>query len=120
MDFFNNVKIIDRSIKCIAADKDILNKLKSIHPRNFISTDILFNVIELDISYDTHKGNRKTTKKYAIQKIDMTDSTEPNLQAKIQAEADINKYNTIHKESELKNFSVNNAEVMCLAVLRIE
>ena len=50
----------------------------------------------------------------------MNDSTDISLQAKIQAEADINKYNTIHKDSELKNFKIENAEVLSMAVLRIE
>ena len=117
--FFENVRLFDKNIKCIPVN-EMLEKLKSVHPRNFISTDIMFYISELDVSYDTKKGNRKTTKKYAIQRLDLNDSTDISLQAKIQAEADINKYNTIHKDSELKNFKIENAEILTMAVLRIE
>lgn len=119
-DFFDNVRLLDRSIRIVSAETDVIEKLKAVHPRNFISTEIVFQIAELDVSYETKKGNRKTSKKYSIQRFEIENEDDPEMVAMIQAEADIHKYNTIHRDSELKNFKVENARILCMAVLRIE
>lgn len=117
--FFENVKFLDKDIRIIAASEDIINKLKSIHPRNFLSTDIDFGIIEFNVSYDTKNGNRKTSTKYVVKKYEAGEIDDPDYIAEIQVESDMNKYNLIHPESELKNFKIENAKLLCLASLPI-
>lgn len=117
--FFENVKFIDKYIRIVAASDDVVNKLKGVHPRNFISTDIQFGIIEFDVSYDTKNGNRKTSTKYVIQKYEPEEVDDPDYIAEIQVESDVNKYNLIHPEAELKNFKIENAKLLCLATLPI-
>lgn len=117
--FFENVKFLDKDIPIVAANEDIINKLKSIHPRNFLSTDIDFGIIEFDVSYDTKNGNRKTSTKYVVQKYEAGEIDNPDYIAEIQVESDVNKYNLMHPESELKNFKIENAKLLCLATLPI-
>lgn len=117
--FFEEVKLLDKDIRIITAGEDIINKLKSIHPRNFLSTDIVFGIIEFIVSYDSKSGNRKTATKYAVQKYETGDTDDPDFIAEIQVESDVNRYNMIHPESELKNFKIENAKLLCLASLPI-
>lgn len=117
--FFENVKFLDKDIPIVTASEDIINKLKSIHPRNFLSTDISFGIIEFDVSYDTKSGNRKSSTKYVIQKYEPGEIDDPDYIAEIQVESDVNKYNMIHPESELKNFKIESAKLLCLATLPI-
>lgn len=117
--FFENVKLLDKDIRIVSADKDIINKLKNIHPRNFLSTDIILGIIEFEVSYDSKNRNRKTSTKYVIQKYEPGDMDDPDYIAEIQVESDVNKYNMIHPESELKKFKIENAKLLCLATLPI-
>lgn len=117
--FFENVKFLDRDISIVAASDSIINKLKSIHPRNFLSTDISFGIIEFNVSYDTKSGNRKSSTKYVIQKYEPGEIDDPDYIAEIQVESDVNKYNMMHPESELKNFKIEDAKLLCLATLSI-
>lgn len=117
--FFENIKFIDKDIRIVAASEDIVSKLKSIHPRNFMSTNIDFVIIEFKVSYDTNNGNRKTSTKYVVQKYEPGEIDDPDYIAEIQVESDVNKYNMIHPESELKNFKIESANLLCLATLPI-
>lgn len=117
--FFENIKFLDKDIPIVTASEDIINKLKSIHPRNFLSTDISFGIIEFNVSYDTKSGNRKSSTKYVIQKYEPGEIDDPDYIAEIQVESDVNKYNMIHPESELKNFKIEGAKLLCLATLPI-
>ena len=117
--FFEEVKLLDKDIRMISADEDIINKLKSIHPRNFLSTDIVFGIIEFEVSYDSKNGNRKTSTKYVVQKYEPGDIYDPEYIAEIQVESDVDKYNMIYPRSELKNFKIENAKLLCLATLPI-
>lgn len=117
--FFENVKLLDKDIQIIVANEDVINKLKSIYPRNFLSTDIRFGIIEFNVSYDTKSGNRKSSTKYVIQKYEPGEMDDPDYIAEIQVESDVNKYNIIHPESELKNFKIEDAKLLCLATLSI-
>ena len=104
--FFENVKLLDKDIRIVSADKDIINKLKNIHPRNFLSTDIILGIIEFEVSYDSKNINRKTSTKYVIQKYEPGDMDDSDYIAEIQVESDVNKYNMIHPESELKKVKI--------------
>lgn len=117
--FFENIKFIDKDIRIVAANEDIVSKLKSIHPRNFLSTNIDFGIIEFKVSYDTNNGNRKTSTKYVVQKYEPGEIDDPDYIAEIQVESDVNKYNMIHPESKLKNFKIESAKLLCLATLPI-
>lgn len=118
--FFENVVLLDKDIKIVSADSDIINKLKNIHPRNFISTDITFGIIEFMVSYDTNNKNRKTAKKYVIQKYEPGVMDDPDYIAEIQVESDVCKYNMLNPKSELRNFKIENATLLCLATLPID
>lgn len=117
--FFENIKFIDKDIRIVEASEDIVTKLKSIHPRNFLSTNIDFGIIEFKVSYNTNNGNRKTSTKYVVQKYEPGEIDDPDYIAEIQVESDVNKYNMIHPESELKNFKIESAKLLCLATLPI-
>lgn len=117
--FFEEVKLLDKDIRMISADEDIINKLKSIHPRNFLSTDIVFGIIEFEVSYDSKNGNRKTSTKYVVQKYEPGDIDDPDYIAEIQVESDVDKYNMIYPRSEFENFKIENAKLLCLATLPI-
>lgn len=117
--FFENIKFIDKDIRIVAESEDIVSKLKSIHPRNFLSTNIDFGIIEFKVSYDTNNGNRKTSTKYVVQKYEPGEIDDPDYIAEIQVESDVNKYNMIHPESALNNFKIENAKLLCLATLPI-
>lgn len=117
--FFEEVKLLDKDIRMISADEDIINKFKSIHPRNFLSTDIVFGIIEFEVSYDSKNGNRKTSTKYVVQKYEPGDIDDPDYIAEIQVESDVDKYNMIYPRSEFKNFKIENAKLLCLATLPI-
>lgn len=117
--FFENVKLLDKDIRIVSADNDIVSMLKSIHPRNFLSTDISFGIIEFDVSYDSKKGNRKTSTKYVIQKYEPYECDDPDYIAEIQVESDVHKYNMLHPDSELNNFIIEKARLLCMAVLPI-
>lgn len=117
--FFENVKFLDKDIPIVTASEDIINNLKRIHPRNFLSTDISFGIIEFNVSYDTKSGNRKSSTKYVIQKYEPGEIDDPDYMAEIQVESDVNKYNMVHPESELKNFKIESAKLLCLATLPI-
>lgn len=117
--FFENAKLIDKDIGIIAASETTVSKLKNIHPKNFLSTNIDFGIIEFDVSYDSKNGNRKTSTKYVVQKYEPGEMDDPNYIAEIQVESDVNKYNMMHPESELKNFKIKNAKLLCLATLPI-
>lgn len=117
--FFENVKFLDNDIPIVTASENIINKLKSIHPKNFLSTDIDFGIIKFNVSYDTKSGNRKISTKYVIQKYEPGEIDDPDYIAEIQVESDVNKYNMMHPESELKNFKIEDAKLLCLATLPI-
>ena len=117
--FFEEVKLLDKDIRIVATSNDIIGKLNSTHPRNFLSTEVDFGIIEFDVSYDTKNGNRKTSTKYVIQKYEPGDIDDPDYIAEIQVESDVDRYNMLHPESELKNFKIENARLLCLATLPI-
>lgn len=99
---------------------DLLNRLRNTHPRNFLASDMFMTIVELNISYDSHHGNRKTATKISIQKLNLYSADDAEYQAQIQAEADIEKYNVIHKESALKNYKIESVKILGFATLRIE
>ena len=47
-------------------DEDLKKKLKSIHPKNFLKTEITLPVYKINLSYFTEKGNHKTVDRYAV------------------------------------------------------
>lgn len=117
--FFENVKLLDKDIRIISADDVVVSMLKNIHPRNFLSTDIVFGIIEFEVSYNSKNGNRKTSTKYVIQRYIPDETDDPDYIAEIQAESDVDKYNMMHPDSELKNFKIEKARLLCMAVLPI-
>lgn len=118
--FFDEVKILDKNIRFIGADKDVVEMLKNVHPMNWIGSDVSFQIVKAIISYDTDKGNRKIAEKYSIQKLDLSLAVDLEVQAQIQAEADIGKFLIRHLHTRMKNYKVENAEIVALAVLQIE
>lgn len=118
--FFDEAKILDKDIRIIGADEDIVNVLKNIHPMNWIGSDVNFQIVKISISYDTNKGNRRVSEKYSIQNLDMNSEDDPEMQAEIQAGADISKFLTIHLNCDMKNYKIEEAKIVALATLRID
>ena len=118
--FFEEAKIFDKDIHIIGADKDVIDMLKKVHPMNWIGSDVKFQIVKFTATYDTDNGNRKTSEKYSIQNLDINLDVAPELQAKIQAEADISKFLVAHPHTHMKNYKVESAEIVALAALRIE
>lgn len=118
--FFAEVKILDRDIRIVSANEDVANMLKNVHPMNWIGSDVKFQIVKITVSYDTSKGNWKTAEKYSIQNLDMDSYDCPEMQAEIQAQSDIEKFLLLHPHTKMKNYKVENVEIMALAALRIE
>ena len=47
-------------------DSDLKEKLRNIHPKNFLKTKITLPVYKVNLSYLTEKGNYKTVDRYAV------------------------------------------------------
>lgn len=118
--FFDEARILDKDIQIVRADEELVVILKNIHPMNWIGSDVNFQIVKIIVSYDTRKGNRKTSEKYSVQKLDMDTCDDPEMLAKIQAESDIEKFLLLHPHVDMKNYKVESAEIIALAVLRIE
>ena len=47
-------------------DQSKLEKIKNVHPMNFLKTQIIFPMYAIKVEYRTEKGNYRATTKYAI------------------------------------------------------
>ena len=118
--FFEEAKILDKDIRIVGADNDVVTLLKSIHPMNWIGSDVNFQIVKITVSYDTNKGNRKITEKYSIQDLDMSGDDDPEMFAEIQAQSDIQHFLLRHPHSDMKNIKIEDVRIMAMAALRIE
>ena len=92
-------------------DEDLQQKLKSIHPKNFIKSKITLLVYRVLVRYETDKGNEKELEKYMIIDAPVEDGEYYN-----ELWADM--YGSDYcKEHNLKSFHVENIEHICDAVL---
>lgn len=65
-EFFDNCSILTGIDTIEIYDRDLKDKLKSIHPKNFLKTKITLPVYKINLSYMTEKNNYKTVDRYAI------------------------------------------------------
>ena len=118
--FFDEARILDKDIRIVRVDEELVDILKKIHPMNWIGSDVNFQIVKVTVSYDTRSGNRKISEKHSIQNLDLDSCDDLEMQAKIKAESDIEKFLLLHPHVDMKNYKVENAEIIALAVLRIE
>lgn len=95
-------------------DEDLRNKLKSINPKNFLTSRISLPVYKVNLSYETEKGNYKNTDRYVV----MNDS---DIDEYIDFWIDIfcRDYNSNNPNHKMINCQVKNIDLICEAVLPI-
>lgn len=94
-------------------DEELRQKLINIHPRNFIKTKITHPVYKVTVSYETGKGNCKTSKKYMI--LDSPSESEYN---DFWADMFVRDYEANNKEV-IKNIQILSVQFIGGAVLQI-
>lgn len=95
-------------------DDDLRKKLSSIHPLNFLKSNITLPVYKISLSYTTDKGNYKTVERYAIM-----DSEADDEYIDFWADMFTRDYNNNHPNHKMINCDINEIEKICEAVLSI-
>lgn len=95
-------------------DNDLKEKLKNIHPQNFIKTKVTLPVYEIEIEYFTENGNYKRVKKNMVLDSALEDKYSDNW-ADILCRA----YSSGNPNHIMNNMHVLNVEHICDAVLPI-
>lgn len=93
-------------------DEDLKQKLKNIHPKNFLKTKITLPVYKINLSYVTEKGNYKTVDRYTVMDSKLDDEDIDFWTSMFVR--DYNKDNPNHKMTKCE---VNSIERICEAVL---
>ena len=111
-DFFENCSLRTGIDTFEIFDGDLKQKLKNIHPKNFLKTKITLPVYKINLSYVTEKGNYKTVDRYTVMDSESDDEyVDFWIGMFIQ---DYNKDNLNHKMTKCE---VNSIERICEAVL---
>ena len=87
-------------------------KLKSIHPKNFLKTKITLPVYKINLSYVTEKGNYKTVDRYTVM-----DSESDNEYVDFWIDMFIQDYNKDNPNHKMTKCEVNSIKRICEAVL---
>ena len=87
-------------------------KLKSIHPKNFLKTKITLPVYKINLSYVTGKGNYKTVDRYTVM-----DSESDDEYVDFWIDMFIQDYNKDNPNHKMTKCEVNSIERICEAVL---
>lgn len=95
-------------------DKELKDKLSSIHPLNFIKTKITLPVYQIDLSYMTDKGNYKNVIRYAVM-----DSESDDEYVDFWADMFTRDYNNNHPEHQMIDCRINSIMKICEPVLPI-
>lgn len=101
-------------------DLYIKETLKSVHPLNFIKTRVTLPVFKITISYQTIKGNQRSTDKYIVldnSHLESSDSFNYYVEANVKMECD--SYNVTHSKNPMLNYMIDKIEFVCDAVLPI-
>jgi hypothetical protein len=95
-------------------DNGIKEKLKNIHPKNFLKSKITMPVFKIRIEYDTDKGNHKAAERYMVM-----DSKDEMEYADFWVDMFCRDYNQENPQHQMKNCQVVGVERICDAVLPI-
>ena len=95
-------------------DTDLKEKLKNVHPKNFLKTKITLPVYKVNLSYLTEKGNYKTVDRYAVM-----DSSADDEYFDFWLDMFMRDYNNDNPNHKMINCEINNIERLCEAVLPI-
>lgn len=95
-------------------DTDLKEKLKNVHPKNFLKTKITLPVYKVNLSYLTEKGNYKTVDRYAVM-----DSSVDDEYFDFWLDIFMRDYNNDNPNHKMINCEINNIERLCEAVLPI-
>ena len=101
-------------------DPYIKETLKNVHPLNFIKTRVTLPVFKITISYQTIKGNQRSTVKYIVldnSHLESADSFNYYVEANVKMECD--SYNLAHSKNPMLNYMIDKIEFVCDAVLPI-
>lgn len=96
-------------------DNDLRDRLKNVHPLNFIKTRVTLPVYKVLIEYDTINGNHRSTEKFMIMDMPMGDECLEDIEADML----LRDYNDIHKENPMLNLQILDVVHICDAVLPI-
>lgn len=95
-------------------DNDLKEKLKNIHPKNFIKTKIIHPVYEVEVDYFTENDNYKRLKKIMV-----LDSPPDDEYSDFWADMFCRDYAIDNPEHKMHNLQILNIEHICDAVLPI-
>lgn len=93
-------------------DEDLRDKLKNIHPKNFLKTKITLPIYKINLSYMTEKNNYKTVDRYAVM-----DSKSDVEYIDFWVDMFIRDYNKDNPNHKMLKCEVNSIEQICEAVL---
>jgi hypothetical protein len=118
--FFKEVKFKTNEFDMgCANDADVRAMLKNIHPLNFINTTIELPVYEVDVTYETEKGQYKNAKKYMILNTLDTDGYDsPDYWAEIYADSELSN-RKLYDNRNIINHKINSVRLLAMAVLPI-
>lgn len=95
-------------------DEDLKEKLKNIHPKNFLKTKITLPVYKINLSYRTGSGNYKTVDRYVVM-----DSKEEDEYVDFWVDMFIQDYNRDNPNHKMVECNVNSINLLGEAVLPI-
>lgn len=111
-DFFENCSLRTGIDTFEIFDEDLKQKLKRIHPKNFLKTKITIPVYKINLSYVTEKGNYKTVDRYTVM-----DSESDDEYVDFWIDMFIRDYNKDNPNHKMTKCEVNSIERICEAVL---
>lgn len=111
-DYFENCSLRTGIDTFEIFDEDLKQKLKSIHPKNFLKTKITLPVYKINLSYVTEKGNYKTVDRYTVM-----DSESDDEYVDFWIDMFIRDYNKDNPNHKMTKCEVNSIERICEAVL---
>jgi hypothetical protein len=111
-DFFENCSLRTGIDTFEIFDEDLKQKLKRIHPKNFLKTKITLPVYKINLSYVTEKGNYKTVDRYTVM-----DSESDDEYVDFWIDMFIRDYNKDNPNHKMTKCEVNSIERICEAVL---
>lgn len=113
-DFFNNCSIRTGIDTVEIYDRELKDKLKSIHPKNFLKTKITLPVYKINLSYRTGNGNYKTVDRYAVM-----DSKDEDEYVDFWIDMFVQDYNRDNPKHKMVECSINSIDLLGEAVLPI-
>lgn len=116
--FFEECIINDMTLNVRERD-ELKNKLKNIHPRNILGSQVDLYVVKIALEYKTGHNNIKTSEKYTLLSLDVDGYDSLEMQAEIMCQSNIEKENMKHIDNQLNNYKVADVEIVAKVTLPI-